>query len=207
MARQLGASSGAYCGVMFRPRHASGPSLRRQAGVTLAEMMTVMAIVGILLAAGIPSYKYVTNSNRVSGEVNGLLGDLQFARGEAIKEGRTVSACVSSDGATCLGGASGLWNSGWIVFTDVNSTGLRDDPVNDTIWRTQATFPGTDTLIASGGVQSITFTREGFAATIPAGTLITLHTTPANIQWTRCLQINLVGLMNVLTNASNPVCS
>ena len=59
---------------------------RKLAGVTLVELLTVMSIVAVLLGIAIPSYRYVTTSNRMSGEVNGLLGDLQFARVEAIRE-------------------------------------------------------------------------------------------------------------------------
>ena len=82
-------------------RHASYP-VRRHAnrGVTLFEILVVMGIVAMLMAIGIPSYKYVTNANRISAEINGLLGDLQYARSEAIKEGQTVSVCVSSGQAT-----------------------------------------------------------------------------------------------------------
>lgn len=86
----------------------------RMRGFTLIEMLMTMAIAAILLTIGIPSFRYVTNSNRIAGELNGLLGDLQFARAEAIKEGRTVTVCVSSDGANCAN--STTWQSGWIVF-------------------------------------------------------------------------------------------
>ncbi len=57
---------------------------RRSSGFSLTEVAVVMSIVAILLAIGLPSFKYVTASNRVSTEVNGLLGDLQFARSLAV---------------------------------------------------------------------------------------------------------------------------
>ena len=55
-------------------------------------MMVVILIASILLAVGVPSYRYVTNSNRLSAEVNALLGDLQFARSEAIKAESTKTS-------------------------------------------------------------------------------------------------------------------
>ena len=58
--------------------------MKLQSGVTLIEMVVVMAIVGILIGVGVPSFRYVTNSNRMSSEVNNLLGDMQFARSEAL---------------------------------------------------------------------------------------------------------------------------
>jgi prepilin-type N-terminal cleavage/methylation domain-containing protein len=85
----------------------------RQGGFTVTELMVVVAIVAILLSLGMPSFRYLTNAYRMSAEVNGLLGDLQYARSEAIREGQAVTACVSADGTSCTGGAN--WASGWIV--------------------------------------------------------------------------------------------
>jgi type IV fimbrial biogenesis protein FimT len=86
----------------------------RALGFTMIEMLMTIAIATILLSLAIPSFRYVTNSNRIASELNGLLGDLQLARAEAIKEGRTVTVCQSSDGATCTDSTS--WQGGWIVF-------------------------------------------------------------------------------------------
>src|SRR5665213_2804001 len=169
-------------------------------GITLLEMITVMGIAAILMAIAVPSYKYVTNSNRIAAEVNGLLGDMQFARGEAIKEGQTVTVCVSTDGATCL--VNTAWNSGWIVFSDPNNNQQVDG--NEQILRVQAGFTSTDTFVANLGISAVTFNREGFAAADGAGlaggaALITLHASPAVADWTRCLSMNMVGMMVVQT--------
>jgi type IV fimbrial biogenesis protein FimT len=179
---------------MNNKKHASYLS-RRQAsrGVTLVEMLIVMGIVGILMAVGIPSYKYMTNANRISAEINGLLGDLQFARSEAIKEGRTVSVCVSSDGVSCLS-TNYAWKNGWIVFSDINGDGNIDTTNGDLLLRAQATFRGTDTFNANNSIGTITFNREGFAS-VTNGTLITLHAAPASQGSTRCLSVTLVGLV------------
>ena len=165
-------------------------------GFTLFEMVTVMGIVGILMAIAIPSYQYVTSSNRISSEVNGLLGDLEFARSEAIKEGQTVSVCVSSNGTSCTSGTS--WQNGWIVFSDQNGDGAVESPP-DILLRTQNTFSGTDTFTANHNLSVVTFNREGFAAGLPNGALLTLHAaTPASGS-TRCLSVTLIGLMTIQT--------
>jgi type IV fimbrial biogenesis protein FimT len=70
---------------------------RRDAGFTMTELIVVMMIIGILAAIGAPTFKYVTASNRIASEINGLLGDMQFARSEAVKEGQTVTVCASSN--------------------------------------------------------------------------------------------------------------
>ena len=115
------------------------------AGFTVTELVMVMTIIGILAAIGLPSFKYVTTSNRISSEINGSSGDMQFARSQAIKQGLTVTVCSSSDGATCnTGGAGNIWNTGWIVFLDSNGN-QQVDPGEQVI-RVQPAFNSTDTM-------------------------------------------------------------
>jgi type IV fimbrial biogenesis protein FimT len=159
----------------------------------MVEMIMTVAVGAILLTIAIPSFRYVTNSNRIAAEINGLLGDLQFARSEAIKEGVSVSVCVSSNGTACAG--TNTWQNGWIVMSSANNTVLR----------VQARFSGTDTFVATNAVGTITFNRDGYANGIANGTLIELHDSSNNHNWTRCLAITLSGLIasqtyNTVTN-------
>jgi type IV fimbrial biogenesis protein FimT len=183
---------------------ATGCGRKRISGFTLIEVLTVITIAAILMALGVPSYQYVTNANRISGEVNGLLGDMQYARSEAIKEGQTVSVCSSTDLATCSN--SSAWQNGWIVFADVNGTGAVDSP-SDTILRVQRAFPLGDTFNASGGTKFVIFNREGFALQLnnPPVT-VTLHAAVPNTSSTRCLRITIVGQLATET-AGQGACS
>jgi type IV fimbrial biogenesis protein FimT len=160
------------------------------AGVTLMELMMSVSVVAIITAIAVPSYKYVTNANRLAGEVNGLLGDMQFARGQAIKEGQTVVICSSTDGATCSNSSS--WKDGWIVFSDSNANGGVDP--GETVRRVQNAFKSSDTFNADNNTSAVSFNREGFA---PGGNIvtITLHDTTADSKWTRCVKINIVGML------------
>jgi type IV fimbrial biogenesis protein FimT len=173
---------------------------RTSRGITLLELVTVMTIVAILMAIAIPSYKYVTNGNRIAAEVNGLLGDMQYARAEAIKEGQTVTVCASSNGTSCLAATTTTWNTGWIVFSDVN--GDHAVEAQDAVLRVQSGFTSTDTFTSNNTVGYVTFNREGFATGtngIATGVLITLHAAPASAASTRCLSLTMVGLMTVQT--------
>ncbi len=160
-------------------------------GVSLLELLVVIAIGSLLFSIGVPSYRSVTNSNRIASEVNGLLGDLQYARAEAIKEGQTVSVCASTDGASCSNATA--WQSGWIVFSNPNGDNVVD--AGETVLRAQRPFDGTDTFQASNAVAVVTFNREGFAAGIANGALISLHDPTNNSNWTRCLSITRIGMM------------
>jgi type IV fimbrial biogenesis protein FimT len=176
--------------------------MKRQLGFTLTELMVVTAIVAILLSIGVPSYRYVTNSYRTSSEVNGLLGDLMYARSEAIKEGQWVTTCASVDGLTCSGATA--WNTGWIVFS--NPTNAANPTAG--ILRMQQKFTGTtpDTFNATNGVSAVTFSREGFSTTVAGfvGTTITLHDPTANTVWTRCLYVSAQGLIATETHINPP---
>jgi len=180
--------------------------MKRQSGFNLTELIIVVAIVAILLSVGVPSYRYITNSYRMTSEVNGLLGDLMYARAEAIKEGQSVTVCVSSNGANCLGLGNTSWQKGWVVFSNPNNAA---NPPAGSILRTQAAFTGpggvADTFIASNGVSAVTYNREGFATAAGfLATTITLHDQTANAVWTRCLLISAVGTFTTETPANSP---
>jgi type IV fimbrial biogenesis protein FimT len=176
--------------------------MNRQTGFTLVELLVVIGILTILLTVGMPSYLYITNSYRISAEVNGLLGDLQYAREEAIKEGQFVTVCVSSNAINCSGATT--WQSGWIVYSNPPNTNV---PAAGSVLRVQAAFTGTvpDTFVANTGISEVTYNREGFATTAAGfpNSLLTLHDRTANKVWTRCLWITPIGLASVQTNINN----
>jgi len=175
--------------------------MKRQTGFTLTEMLVVTAIVAVLLGIGVPSYRYITNSYRISGEVNSLLGDMQYARAEALREGQFVTVCISNDGQNCAGGVGVDWAKGWIVFSDPNGNATVD--AGEPVLKVQQPFVGRtpDTFNANNGLNAVTYNREGFATT-QAGfpdASITLHEPSANAQWTRCLYINPMGVPRAAT--------
>ena len=160
--------------------------MKNHSGLTLVELLVVITIVAMLLGFGVPSYRYITNSSRISAEVNGLLGDLQFARSEALKEGGTVTVCPpDTTGKVC--GNSSTWDQGWIVTS-----------LNIGVLRVQKPFATSkDSFVGTLGQTSISFDRNGFASALPVqavnhGIVIKLTTTPNNTNWQRCVE-TLVG--------------
>ena len=153
-------------------------------------------MVGILTGLAIPSYKYITTANRIANEINGLLGDLQYARFAAIKAGQTVTICSSANPAaaapTCA--VSTNWATGWIVFNDTAGTG--QFVAGDGKLRDQQAFTGTDTLV--GTISGITFNREGFPVTTvtapnAANVTIKLRDVANTAQYERCIQVGFNG--------------
>ncbi|MGJ7493747.1 GspH/FimT family pseudopilin [Variovorax sp. RT4R15] len=171
---------------------------RQQTGFTLIELMVVVAIVAILTMIASPSFVGLIQTNRVSAELNSFVGDLQFARSEAIKQGVPVSVCASSNGTSCL--ASNTWQSGWMVFTDLNASGTVT--AGDTVLRKRPSWTGGDTFSAAPSITAVTYSRDGFAnlpvASTGASILLALRTAPVNAPATRCVSINRVGHQAVM---------
>jgi type IV fimbrial biogenesis protein FimT len=167
-------------------------------GFTLLELVVVMTIAATLMAVAIPSFRYVSTNNRMSGEANALLGDMQYARVEAIKEGQPVSICVANAAlGNCLTGTP-PWANGWIVFSDSDGDGVLAAPTD--IVRKQISFTSSlsqDTFTSP--VPVVTFNREGFAAGLTTTpTAFTLHDPTGNTKFTRCVAVYPTGSLSVI---------
>ncbi|HEX4376349.1 MAG TPA: GspH/FimT family pseudopilin [Steroidobacteraceae bacterium] len=162
--------------------------------------MATIAIVGIVASVAVPSFKYIGTTNRMSSEANALLGDMQFARVEAIREGQQVSICeADATESSCQAGGAG-WAGGWIVFSDPNNTGQPGGAAGS-ILRAQkplsAINNGADTF--TGPVAIVAFNRDGFASGLTvAATMFTLHDAAGDAQFTRCLALNPTGYLAVV---------
>lgn len=80
---------------------------------SLIELLIVIAIVGLLVALAVPSYKYLISSNRTQIYVDELVSTLEFASAYAIKTGESVVFCSSKDHQSCSD--DGLWQESMIV--------------------------------------------------------------------------------------------
>lgn len=179
----------------------------RQAGVTLIELLVVITLAAILMSIGVPSYKYVTNANRMATEVNSLLGDLQYARSEAVREGQYVTVCVAqtTSPATCAASGTSTWQNGWIIFSDVNHDQTVDS--GDAVLRIQNAFTNSDTFVANPAASTVTFNRDGFASLAAGVTRITLNDSGSDPIYARCLDINQAGMMGTQTHSSDVTCT
>ena len=96
-----------------------------QLAFTVLELMITLAIAGILLASGIPSFQQFSYRQHMKAAVLGLQNDLTLARAEAVYRNEDALACPGSPSAGC--GGSNDWSAGWIVFGDSNRDRQRQD--------------------------------------------------------------------------------
>lgn len=88
-------------------------------GLTLIELMAVIAIMVILIGFAVPSLGQFQASQRVTTQINELAASLALTRSEAVKRNRHVVICKSADGTRCQREDS-VWHGGWLVFVDLN---------------------------------------------------------------------------------------
>jgi type IV fimbrial biogenesis protein FimT len=90
---------------------------RKQKGMTITELMTTLAVIGVSVSIAVPSYRATMNNNRRTAAINALYQTSQTARSEAITRNVQVTICPSASGNNCE--AVG-WNQGWIFFADLD---------------------------------------------------------------------------------------
>jgi len=79
-------------------------------GFTLIEIMIVLAIVGLMAAVAVPSFRGMTQRLRVSSAGREIAMDLALARVKAISSGQSQTvAFVANDNTNC--GGSGSWTT------------------------------------------------------------------------------------------------
>jgi len=196
----------------------------RSRGFTLVEILVVMTISAILIAAAVPSFQWMIARNRISDATNLLLANFEYARMEASRLGNTVSLCRTPDpnaAPACSSAVAGTvdgndWASGWIVFEKIppNADEATFELGDRLIFRQQVSDgQNVRVMIHSSvpGGERVAFQPRGAGAVIGFATFAITYgqaPTPAvatralgSIPLTnagRCIPITLIGSMSVV---------
>jgi type IV fimbrial biogenesis protein FimT len=96
---------------------------RLVSGYSLYELIMTLALVGLILTLGLPSFANIAANQRLRIDVNALFHTIHLARKESVVRRRVVSICPTLDGEACA--ASTDWSAGWMTFVNID----RDSPV------------------------------------------------------------------------------
>lgn len=103
-----------------------------QRGFTLAEVLVVVAILGILTAIAMPSFTSTIRRFRADAIRDDLVASLQLARSEAIRRGLpdttriTITRTPAAAPCTADTTTAGVWSCGWQIYQDNNNNQVFD---------------------------------------------------------------------------------
>ena len=129
-------------------------------GFTTVELMVSIAILAVLSAVAMPSFRTLFERWRVLQTTEDLKSSLMLARSEAIKRGGRIviqKIANKTDGCTTASSKTD-WDCGWIVCDDSNNSGTctKSDPVLQTV-----NAPRNVQVTRTGGADTIKLNRWG----------------------------------------------
>jgi type IV fimbrial biogenesis protein FimT len=137
--------------------------MSKSRGFTLIEVLVVIAIVGILVGLAAPSFSSMIRSSGMTSTVNTFLADMRYARSEAIRRGGGVVMCRSSNpeavNPTCGTGSIVGWESGWIIFHDLD--GNVNKAATEPLLRAEGPITAVNTITEPGPATKFKFNATG----------------------------------------------
>jgi type IV fimbrial biogenesis protein FimT len=172
----------------------------RSAGITLIELLTVLAIAAVLLGVAAPSFQQALQRMRLQAATNDLQAAIDLTRSQAITRGGQVLMAPLGD----------EWQSGWAVFLDHNGNRrpdsgepllYRHDPLRSDIHITSKFTSGNTPAYLAYNAAG----RTCSAASSLTARWGTISLTQGNN--TRNLKINMLGRLRVCDPATSDDCS
>jgi len=167
---------------------------RQTHGFTLIELVVTMAVAAILVTVALPNMRAFIQNGRLNTQTNDLIGDLNFARSEAIKRRSNVGICRSTDGVTFAG--AGPLGDGRVVFVDANNNDVCD--AGEPILRFREPLASGNTLVAASP-NPIIFSANGSPITTAVGAFAICD--DRGVTYGKQINLNSIGQATVSTVA------
>lgn len=154
-------------------------------GFTLIELLVALAVLSLLITAGVPGMQSLLANMSVSSGGDQLVNTLAYARVEAVSRVNNVSV-RSSSGTTD-------WTSGWTVFVD-NNGGCTVDGADEVIRVVSpSTNAGVTVTSTTNATACISFNRlgENGGGTIVGFDVEATHAT------TKSISVSAIGYTSV----------
>ena len=172
--------------------------MHRQAGFTLIEILTVLAVVAVLLAVGLPGFADTLARHRVRTAMHLVSTDLAMARNSAIMRRSPVVVCPRTAALRCSTDAD--WAHGWIVFADPDGNRQPDAP-GDLLRVADAPSGAGRGLRIGATRQFVRYQRDGRSA----GTNLTVRVCSADSLNGQVI-VNNLGRVRTVRPARPPAC-
>lgn len=128
----------------------------RERGFTLIEMMITLAVVGVVLALGLPGIMEWMQNSQIRTAAESLQGGLQAARTEAVRRNTLVEFSLSNPGTS--GG------TGWTIRSVNDGAVIQSNP--DGVGSRNVVL-----TVSPDGTAAVTFNGFGRLPTAPAPTV------------------------------------
>lgn len=144
---------------------------RQSSGFTMTELLLVVAVLGILAAIAVPSFRSLTQSQQVKNASFEMFSLLSLARSEAIKRNSNVTITPTFNAASEVG------------FTVTAASGE--------VIHTKSALKGIVFTVTPPGTTQVVYQRTGRATATPTFQIDVSTTPTANV---RCIEIELSGM-------------
>ena len=181
----------------------------RSAGFTLIELIVTIAIAAVLAALAAPSFIQYQRNSELTSLTNSLLAAVNAAKGEAMKTGKNAFVIPKGSG----------WNSGWIVYVDMNRDNSYTEGTDITV-QTQDALKGyfsiTGNSIAAGASPYVKFDNSGYsvdtsAAAAPVALSLTIARTDvpstSALEETRRVVVARTGRVRTCKPSTDTTCT
>jgi len=149
-----------------------------QRGFTLIEIAITLAVIGIVIALGAPSFSTWIQNTQIRNAGESMLTGIKLARTEALKRNQPVLfQLMTTTDATCTTSVSG---PDWVVSvaSAVGLCNVTDPTATPNIIRMKASSEGTTNVAYAAALSSIGFDALGRVTPPPGGDVVIDVTNP-----------------------------
>lgn len=128
----------------------------RQSGLSMVEVMVVVAILSALMATGLPSFMDWVQNTQIRTAAESIVSGLQVARTEALRRNTPVQFILTGNG--------GVGETGWEVRVRNSNELLQSKPAGEGGTKAQlATVPGDARMVTFTGIGRVMNNPDGSA--------------------------------------------